>query len=218
MALIGRRHFWEEYNFGNTEIIDSGGITDNTLKINYSGDDFFSYTMMLDEARKAIFSAPEIEIVYDLELNVGATSNDLQAWGSFRLINFDPEGSPPMDYGFLVGLFLTAPGNPPSWGILKFTLSGPSFLGSGAANPSGPTRFRVRSDDDSGNVRLQVEVDIGSGFSEVYNSNFGDMAPVIGEIGDNGFAFSAGPAKVIEIGDHAFLDNIQIDEQPVIPP
>ena len=221
MAIISRRHFWNEEKFENVEILESGGITNNTLKVNYPLiPDLFDYSMFLDDVRKVMFSESKIEIVYDLEFNIGATSEGHQAFGAFRMINLDLESEvSPADYGFLIGLLTFSPGSF-GWGMVRIKAGSPDFLGAGAANPSGPTRFRIRSDDDGSDVRLQVDIDAGSGFVEQYNDKFADMAPMIGELGDNGFFFSTGGAElpVIEVGDHSLLDNIQIDEQNVIPP
>ena len=220
MAIIGKRDYWIEYNAGNAEIITSGGISGNTLKANFVAGPEASYSMRLDSERMALFTSPKIEAIFDAELNVNSASDGPQVLSGVRLLEYNPAspGGLPARYGFLAGLIKFGGGGPVGWFAMKINDWVFSLLGAGAISGVS-AKFRIRSDDEGSNVRFQLEMDEGSGYSELINASYGDMAALIGEIGEVSFSCVVGSdTPAINPGDHALLDNIQIDEQSVILP
>ncbi len=209
MAVVGKREYWVETQPENAEIIESGGISNNTMKVAYTTPEASIYAAIIGSEVKALFSEEKIELVFDAKLNLGLTSDGSGVLGVVRAQGWNPTGGSPLDWGFVVGML------PGIYVVLRFLAGSPEFVGFGPVSPSEVTRFRIRSDDNGPLVRLQVEVDFGSGFEEVLNNEYADMPLLIGELGENGFLFTSG--DILEVGDHALVDNIQMDDQSVIP-
>lgn len=217
MAIVGKREYWDETNPANMEIV-AAGITDKSLKASYNLVDVPVYSMAIDSEIKLLFSEPKIEMVFDFEMGIGPTSDGPQIMAGIRGINWNPAIDPPATDGFLIGV-LTFGAGTLGTAVLRIVDNVIEFLTPGPINPTGPTRFRIRSDDDGALVRLQVEIDVGSGYSELINAQYNDMPAVNGELGDNSISFLVGSATpFLEPGDYGMIDNITIDEKNVVIP
>jgi hypothetical protein len=209
MALTGKREYWDEIIQEVVPVASAeDAISGMSLRIPFyieppSTD--LLWVMQAGDSIMSLFENEATELVFSAKLLVDPGNEGLQLLSFIRLV-WEPA------WGFLVGFLKTE--TIVNLLIMRFVNGTPEGLFSTPIGNEG--RIRVRSDDDGALVRLQVEEDFEGHFLTQYFKSFDDMAPLVGNVNNVGFTvFSEGP---VSADDVAILDNIQLDNQPVVPP
>lgn len=228
MAVIGRRILWTEPITEVIPVSTPSGISGNSLNIPF--DDIGPiagvetvHLMEIAEPIADLFTEIEAELIWSSNMIIDPASRGIFMLGLIRTQWSDKTTNP--EYAFVGGIGITPDGSAVIF-LARFNGSGIELLFFNFFNIDDVVRFRLRSNDEGANVKVQFEIQNldTSDWAILYIAELDDMPSVNGTMGGISLwtmytdEFLGPPSVQISTpGDYGLLDDIQVSQNVIDP-